>query len=183
MRNSQFLWVGNVSRNMETTNSFDYKCVKKHGNDQIFWLQKCQETWKWPIPLSTEWSYKRVKRPNPLSTEWCLFVTHRQTDTSPLYIDQRPIVMIFTLYTVQDTTSRVAWKPVVERLTLVHQHLILHHCHDKKQRWPCKECSSDPILPGASRILLLELLQSRVDHSATLKNSHPWLWHQLHWRY
>ena len=28
--------------------------VYKHGNEQFLWLQKCQETWKQPIPLSTE---------------------------------------------------------------------------------------------------------------------------------
>ena len=28
-----------VSRNMETTNSFEYKCVKKHGNDQFLWVR------------------------------------------------------------------------------------------------------------------------------------------------
>ena len=29
----------------------------------------CQETWKRPIPLSTECSYKREKQPNLLNTE------------------------------------------------------------------------------------------------------------------
>ena len=40
---------------------------------------KCQETWKRPIPLSTECSYKRLKRPNPLNTEIMTFVTNTQT--------------------------------------------------------------------------------------------------------
>ena len=52
--NDQILWIRNVSKNMETTNSFEYgmcqktwkrpnplntESVKKHGNDQILWVR------------------------------------------------------------------------------------------------------------------------------------------------
>ena len=67
-RFNQILWILQGILNTES--------VKKHGNGQIFWLQKCQETWKRPIPLSTECSYKPVKRPNPLNREIMTFVTH-----------------------------------------------------------------------------------------------------------
>ena len=50
---------------METTKSLEYG--------------KCQETWKRPNSLSTECSYKRVKRPNPLNTEIMTFVTNKHT--------------------------------------------------------------------------------------------------------
>ena len=65
---SRHFWLLKVSRNMETTKSFEYKSVWKPGNDQFLWVRNVA------INVRNDQIFwlRKVS----------IFVTHRQTDSS-----------------------------------------------------------------------------------------------------
>ena len=73
--------TGDLTKFFEYFKGFCRFTVSRH-----FVYEKCQETWKRPIPLSTECVWKHEERPNPLNTEIMTFVTNTQL---LLYINHR----------------------------------------------------------------------------------------------
>ena len=102
--------IQRVSRNRKIDKFFEhfkgFWCLTVSINmrkDQILWIQKCQETWKRPIPLSMECVYKREKRPNLLNTESKQF---RNIQTLHHYI----YIIIVIIVRLKERHSRSVFK-------------------------------------------------------------------------